>query len=293
MISEEKLVHYLDMNPFSIPKFSKRHDLSGFLKTALVICQAIAFYAITDFVFEIKVFDIDTFMKKTSFVYILVTILIEVYLILSPNRVFWFDFEGLTELNSTLDLHKSSDSGVVVPIIIFFLLAHVSAFTCFTLSSGFVFLTHYLLLISTNYTVTAIKHVLSKSLKAVIDKMIQEDRPVKVVHSFRRVLAHNQTIVEIYSFSVLVGSSGGVFMVVISLTDYWKVYGLYKSCFCFESSHPFLTIASQHFAMFQLLLLGIVSTKQLCDVSLSRFLYRIYEQLLVYIDIFVWFMIKV
>lgn len=120
--------------------------------------------------------------KKTSFIYILVTTLIEVYLILSSNRVFWFDFEGLTEFSSTLDLKTSSDSGVVVPIIIFFLLAHVSAFTCFTLSSGLVFLTHYLLLISTNYTVTAIEHVLSKSLKAVFDKMIQEDRPVKVVH---------------------------------------------------------------------------------------------------------------
>lgn len=281
MISEEKLVHFLDMNPFSIPKFSKRHELSSFLKTALVICQAIAFYAITVFVFEMKVFDIDTFVKKTSFIYISVTILIEVYLILSLNRTFWFDFEGLTELNSTLDLQISSDSGVV-PIITFFLVAHVSAFTCFTLSSGFVFLTHYLLLISTNYTVTAIKHVLSKSLKAVIGKMIQEDLPVKVVHCFRRVLAHNQTIVDIYSFSVLVGLSGGVFMVVISLTEYWKVYGLHKTCFCFESSHPFLTIASQHFAMFQLLLLGIVSTKELSDVSLSLFPYRIYENLLVY-----------
>lgn len=275
MISEEKLLHFLDMNPFSIPKFSKRHELSGFFKTVLVICQAMAFYAIAAFVFEIKVFDIDTFVKKISFIYILVTDLIEIYLILSISRVFWFDFEALTELNSSLDLQTSSDSGVVVPIIIFFLLAHVSAFTCFTLSSGFVFLSHYLLLISSNYTVTAIKHVLSKSLRAVVDKMIHEERPVKVVHCFRRVLAHNQTIVDIYSFSVLVGSSGGVFMVVISLTEYWKVYGLHKSCFCFESSHPFLTIASQHFAMFQLLLLGLVSTKQLSDVSLSRFPYRI------------------
>lgn len=70
-------------------------------------------------------------------------------------------------------------------------------------------------------------------------------------------------------------------MVVISLTEYWKVYGLHKSCFCFESSHPFLTITSQHFAMFKLLLLGIVYTKQLSDVSLSRFPYRKYKNLLV------------
>lgn len=281
MISEEKLVHFLDMNPFSIPKFSKRHELSVLLKTALVICQAIAFYTITAFVFEMKVLDIDTFVRKTSFIYISVTTLLEVYLILSPNRDFWFDFEGLTELNSTLDLQTRSDSGVVVPIIILFLLAHVSAFTCFTLSSGFVFLTHYLLLISANYSVTAITHVLSNSLKAVIDKMIHKDRPVKVLHCFRRVLPQNHKIIDIYSFSVLVGLSGGVFMVVISLVEYWKVYGLHKTCFCFESSHPFLTIASQHFAMFQLLLLGIVSTKQLSDVSFSRFTYRIslYEKL--------------
>lgn len=110
------------------------------------ICQAIEFYAITAFVFEIKVFDIDTFVKKISFIYILVTTLIEVYLTLSLNRVFWFDFEGLTELNSTLDLQTNSDSGVVVPIIIFFLLAHVSAFTCFrfliTLSFTYIFELH-------------------------------------------------------------------------------------------------------------------------------------------------------
>lgn len=55
MISEEDLVKFLDINPFSIPKVYQRHDLPVIFKTVLVVWQAIAVYTLAGFSLEIKV----------------------------------------------------------------------------------------------------------------------------------------------------------------------------------------------------------------------------------------------
>lgn len=268
MISEKKLVRLLDMNPFSVPKLYQRHDLPVFVKTALVLWQVIAVYTLIKLLIETNVFDIDTFVRKLGYAVILVFTMIGIYLILSTNRDHRFSIESLPELNSSLDIATSKyHVGVCITVIVFCLVAHVSAFTFLGTPSEIVFLINYMLFVSTNYTVVGFKHLVSKSTKAVVVKTIQSETPIKVVHRFRQVLTYNQSIEDIYSFSVLVGLSNGVFMILISLITYWNVYGFHKIFDCFESNHPFISIVSQHYAMFQFILLGNVSTKQLNNVS--------------------------
>lgn len=263
MISEEGLVKFLDINPFSIPKVYQRHDLPVIFKTVLVVWQAIAVYTLAVFSLEIKVYDVNTFVRKLSYINILVSTIISLYLICSSKRPNMFNLESLPELYSCLNLPTSKFPGVIILVIIFFLIAHVSAYTCLTISSGIIFMINYLLFASTNYTVTAIKHLVSKSLKTVHYKMVPSESPISFVHYFRQVLAYNHRIEETYSFSVLIGLSGGVFMMCLSLTEYWKCFGLHKICDSYESNHPVISIVSQYYTMCQLLLLAIVSTQQL------------------------------
>lgn len=263
MISEEMLVKFLDLNPFSIPKLCRQHESPVFVKLALVVWQTIALYTSITVLFEMNIFDIETFIYKFSFMYILVSTLITTYLVLSRRR---FNLEGILELSSSFNVPPSTLSDEVIPIIMLFLVAHVTAFTFLAKT---VFVINYLFLASTNYTVIATKRIVSKSMKAVIDKMVRNDirSPLEVLHSFRQVLTHNLSIENTYCVSVLIGLTGGVFMILISLTLYWKVYGLHKTCDCFESKHPFVTVVSQYYAMCQLLLLGLTSSQQQIYVS--------------------------
>lgn len=271
MISEETLVKLVDINPFSIPKLYQHHDLPVIFKAVLVVWQATAFYILTDFAFEVKVIDVDTFVRKLSYINILVSTMIGIYLIWSSKRSRGFNLESLRELNSSPD----SPPGVVLPVIICFLVAHVSAYMCLTISSGIIFIINYVLFASTNYTVIAVKHLVSKSLKSVRYKTVRSESPIEVVHYCRQVLAHSYRIEETYSFSVLVGLFGGVFMMCLSLTEYWKCWGLHKICDSFESNHPFISIISQYYTMCQLLLLGIVSTQQVGNVGILYICHRI------------------
>lgn len=276
MISEERLVRLLDMNPFSIPKLLQRLNLPVCVKTALVVWQVTAVYNLIAFLFEMTVSDVETFVWKLSCTIILVFTLINIYLILSTSRDRRFNFESISELNSSLDLTKSTQLvGGVIPVLVCFLVAHMSAFTFLSIPSEIVFLINYMTFVSTTYTVSGTKHLVSKSMKALIDKMIQSESPINIVRHLRQALLRNQRIEDKYSFSVFVGLCNGIFMILISLTTYWNVYGLHKTCDCFESNHPLITIVSQYYAMFQLFLLGTISTKQLSHVSLFRFLYRI------------------
>lgn len=276
MISEDRLVRLLDMNPFSIPKLRQRHNLPVCVKTVLVMWQVTAVYHLIALLLEMTVSDVETFVWKFSCTVILIFTLISIYLILSTSRDHRFNFERLSELNSSLDLTKSTQHvDGVIPVIVFFLVAHVSAFTFLSNPSEIVFLINYMIFVSTTYTVSGTKHLVSKSMKAVIDKMIQSESPINIARHLRQALLRNQSIEDKYSFSVLLGLSNGVFMILISLTTFWNVYGLHKICDCFEINHPLISIVSQYYAMFQLILLGIVSTKQLSYVSLSRFPYRI------------------
>lgn len=264
MISEEKLIRLLDMNPFSVRKTFKRHDLTMFMKTVLVVWQIIGVYMLIDISFEIKVSDFETFVKKLSYIGIAVYTLFGIYLIVSSNRVHRFILEDLNDFNLSMDLPTSTNSGVIIPVIIFFVVGQMSAFTFLARTP---FLLNFFIFVSTNYTVTATKHLASKTMKALIDKMVKSESPIEVVHHFRQVLTYGHLSEDIFSFSVLSGLSGGVFMILLSLTAYWKAYGLHKICNCFESQHPFVSIVSQYYAMCQLLLLGIVSTNQQGYVS--------------------------
>lgn len=276
MISEETLVKLVDINPFSIPKIYEHHDLPVIFTTVLVVWQAIAFYILTYFAFEVKVIDVDTFVRKLSYINILVSTMIGIYLTLSSKRSRGFNLESLRELNSSLDSPPTiTPPGVVIPVIICFLVAHVTAYTCLTISSGIIFMINYLLFASTNYTVTAVKHLVSKSFKSVRYKTVRSESPIEVVHCCRQVLAYSYRIEEIYSFSVLVGLFGGVFMMCLSLTEYWKCWGLHKICDSFESNHPFISIISQYYTMCQLLLLGMVSTHQVGNVGILCICHRI------------------
>lgn len=276
MISEENLVKLLDINPFSIPKLYQHHDLPVIVKTVLVVWQAIAFYILTDFTFDVKVIDVDTFVRKLSFINILVSTMIGIYLTLSSKRSHGFNLESLRELNSSPDSPPTiTPPGVVIPVIICFLVAHVSAYTCLTISSGIIFMINYLLFASTNYTVTAVKHLVSKSFKYVGHRTVRSESPIEVVHYCRQVLAYSYRIEETYSLSVLVGLFGGVFMMCLSLTEYWKCWGLHKICDSFESNHPFISIISQYYTMCQLLLLGVDSTQQVGNVGILCIFHRI------------------
>lgn len=272
MISEERLVRLLDMNPFSIPKLRQCHNLPVCVKTALVVWQVTAVYNLVTLLFEMTVSDVETFVWKLSCTVILVFTLISIYLILSTSRDRRFNFESISELNSSLDLTNITQHvGGVIPIIVCFLVAHVSAFTFLSIPSEIVFLVNYMIFVSTTYTVSGTKHLVCKSMKAVNNKMIQSEIPINIARHLRQALLCNQRIEDKYSFNVLLGLSNGMFMILISLTTFWNVYGLHKICDCFESNHPLISIVSQYYAMFQLILLGIVSTKQLSYVSLSRF----------------------
>lgn len=245
MISEETLVRLLDMNPFSNPKLCRQYELPVFVKIALTVWKAIAVYTTITVLFKMKVFDIETFVFKLSSIYILISTLICSYLVWSPSRDDCFNLEGLLELSSTLYVPSSrpTHSDIVIPIMICLLVAHVWAFTYLTET---VFVINYLLFACTNYTETASKRIVSKSAKAVIDNMVQKGNPIEVVHNSRQVVTQSQSIEDIYFVSVLIGLTGGVFMILISLTLYWRVYGLLKTCDCFESKHPFVTIFSQY-----------------------------------------------
>lgn len=228
MISEERLVRLLDMNPFSIPKLRQRHNLPVCLKTALVVWQVTAVYNLITLLFEMTVSDVDTFVWKLSCTVILFFTLISIYLILSTSRD-QFNFESISELNSSLDLTKITQHvGGVIPIIVCFLVAHVSAFTFLSIPSEIVFLINYMIFVSTTYTVSGTKHFVSKSMKVVIDKMTQSESLINIVRYLRQALLCNQRIEDKYSFSVLVGLSNGIFMILISLTTFWNAYGLYK-----------------------------------------------------------------
>lgn len=265
MISEETLVRLLDMNPFSNPKLCRQYELPVFAKIALIVWQALAVYTTITVSFKMKVFDIESFVFTLSSIYILISTLISSYLVWSPSRVDCFNLEELLELSSTLDVPSSTHSDIMIPIMICLLVAHVSAFTYLAQN---VFIINYLLFACTNYTLIATKRIVSKRIKAVIDKMVQKDNPIEVVHNFRQVLTQSQGLEDIYFVSVLIGLTGGLFMILISLSLYWKVYGLLKTCDCFESKHPFVTIFSQYYAMCQLLLLGLTSTQQQINVSI-------------------------
>lgn len=287
MISEEKLVRLLDMNPFSIPKLRQRHNLPVCVKAALVVWQVTAVYNLISLLYEMTVSDVETFVWKLSCTVILFFTLISIYLILSTSRDRRLNSESISELNSSLDLTKSTQHvGGVIPVIVCFLVAHVSAFTFLSIPSEIVFLINYMIFVSTTYTVSGTKHLVSKIMKAVIDNMIQSESPIIIARHFRQALLRNQRIEDKYSFSVLIGLSNGMFMMLISLTTFWNIYGLHKSCDCFESNHPFVSIVSQYYAMFQLTLLGIISTKQLSYVSLCRFTYRICKYFLNFLNNF-------
>lgn len=276
MISEARLVRLLDMNPFSIPKLRQHHNLPVCLKTALAVWQVTAVYNLIALLYEMTVSDVETFVWKLSCTLILFFTLISIYLILSTSRDRRFNFEKISELNSFLDLTKSTQNvDGFIPVIVSLLVAHVSSFTFLSIPNEIVFLINYMIFVSTTYTVSGTKHLVSKSMKAVIEKMIQSESPINIALHLRQALLRNQRIEDKYSFSVLVGLSNGIFMILISLTTFWNVYGLHKICDCFESNHPLISIVSQYYAMFQLTLLGIVSTKQLSYVSRSRFPYRI------------------
>lgn len=265
MVSEEKLIRLFDMNPFLVRKTFKGHDLTIFIKSVLVVWQVIGVYKLITVSFEITVFDFETFVKKLSFIGIAVYTLFGIYLIVSSNRGHQFILEDLNDFNSSLDIPTSTDySGVIIPVIIFFVVGHMSAFTFLARTP---FLLNFFVFVSTNYTVTVTKHLASRTMKALIDKMVKSESPIEVVHRFRQVLTYGYMSEDIFSFSVLSGLSGGVFMIFLSLTAYWKAYGLHKICNCFESQHPFVSIVSQYYAMCQLLLLGIVSTNQQGYVS--------------------------
>lgn len=275
MVSEESLVRLLDMNPFSIPKLCQRHNLPVCVKTALVVWQVTAVYNLIALLLEMTVSDVETFVWKLSCTVILVFTLMSFYLILSTNRDPRLNFESVSELNSSLYLTSTQQVGGVIPVIVCFLVAHVSAFTFLSIPSEIIFLINYMIFVSTTYTVSGTKHLVFKSMKDVIDKMILSKSPINIILHLRQALLRNQRIEDKYSFSVLVGLSNGMFMILISLTTFWNVYGLHKICDCFESNHPLITVVSQYYAMFQLILLGIVSTKQRSYVSFSRFPYQI------------------
>lgn len=276
MISEEQLVRFLDMNPFSVRKIYRRHDLTMLIKTVLVVWQVIGVYKTIALSIEINVFDVETFVKKFSYICIAVYTLIGIYLVLSSSRVRWFILEDLNDFNSSLDLPTSTNSGVIIPVIFFCLVGHISAFTFLARTA---FIVNFFVYASTNYTVTAIKHLASKSLKALIDKMVKSESPIEVVHNFRQVLSYDRKSEDIFSFIILTGLSNGVFIIFLSLVAYWKAYGLHQICNCFESNHPFVSIVSEYYAMCQLLLLGIVSTNQQGFVSNVKIFCRIRQHL--------------
>lgn len=233
--------------------------------------QAIAIYTLTAISFEVKIIDVDTFVRKLSYINILVSSMFSIYLVVSSSRANWINLElFIFELTSSLDLPTNKYLGVIIPVIVCFLVAHVSAYTILMISVGITFIVNYSFFASTNYTVTAIKHLVLKSMKAVIFKIVQSERPLEILCSFRQVLAYDHRIEDKYSFSVLIGLSGGVFMMCLSLIEYWKCYGLHKFCNSFESNHPFISTFSQYYSMCQLLLLGIVSTQQLSCVSILK-----------------------
>lgn len=90
MVFEESLVRLLDMNPFSVRKIFKRHDLPIFIKIVIVVWQLISVYELIASSLKINVFDVETFVIKLSFIYISIYTLVGIYLIVTSNRVHRF-----------------------------------------------------------------------------------------------------------------------------------------------------------------------------------------------------------
>lgn len=162
------------MSPFSIPKLRQHHNLPVCVRTALVVWQVTAVHNLIALLLEMTVSDVETFVWKLSCTVILIFTLISIYLILSTSRDRRLNFESISEPNSSLDLTKSTQHvGGVIPVIVCFLVDHLSAFTFLTIPSEIVFLINYKMFVSTTYIVSGTKHLVSKSMKAVVDKMIQ------------------------------------------------------------------------------------------------------------------------
>lgn len=134
------------------------------------------------------------------------------------------------------------------------------------------------LIINIYYTfqVAGLKHMISKRVKLVVDRLLEEneEETFGMFLSLRTILNYNTTVNKTHSFRIASGLGNGMLTLLSSLCAYWRVYGLRDPRDCYELNNPYLTPFVHGTAVFEMLVLAIPA-RQISD-SVSHPAYLMY-----------------
>ncbi|KAG8280457.1 hypothetical protein J6590_081913 [Homalodisca vitripennis] len=166
--------------------------------------------------------------------------------------------EDLINVDLVLENTMSSQTDYFYVVIILIMIIQMFSFLRFTLKMSMInvnIMNRYITVFSA-FQAVLMKHMVFKRMNCIQEKAKNTDDVLELLRTSRSILGLNQTINETFSMRTTNAVASGLVVLLLSLSAYWRVYGLHKDTDCYEYISPVFALLMQGHIITVLFFLG-------------------------------------
>ncbi|KAG8244722.1 hypothetical protein J6590_015259 [Homalodisca vitripennis] len=202
---------------------------------------------------QFPVTDIQSFVYLLGWATGLMSILGNVYTVWAYHSC--GSLKGIFDSDIELGLTSSEEDFILLPILFSFVPHILAFFRLVTVPSSIGALDTFM----SSYTcrrMSVIKHLITKRVKAGVANLTARYDILNEFLSVRRVLDYNRKVNNAFTLRVTLGLTEGLTTFLLSVSAFWRVYGLKNIYDCFEFRSPVGTVLFTGHVMFDLIFMS-------------------------------------
>ncbi|KAG8289817.1 hypothetical protein J6590_096833 [Homalodisca vitripennis] len=202
---------------------------------------------------QFPVTDIQSFVYLLGWATGLMSILGNVYTVWAYHSC--GSLKGIFDSDIELGLTSSEEDFILLPILFSFVPHILAFFRLLTVPSSMRALDTFM----SSYTcrrMSVIKHLITKRVKAGVANLTARYDILNEFLSVRRVLDYNRKVNNAFTLRVTLGLTEGLTTFLLSVSAFWRVYGLKNIYDCFEFRSPVGTVLFTGHVMFDLIFMS-------------------------------------
>lgn len=270
MVSENVFANIYDCIPFLFPKIrSENEKESTLIAIVFVVLETATCVTLVPSLLKrihSNTSDMSNFVETFNSFYYLLSSALNVFFHLKPMYRSYIFLEDILKFEKSFGVEKSNEFDSFLFLILLIISTTTFALLWFVPLMKDLYALNLLLNIYFTFQVVGMKHMISKRVKMVVDKLLEEkeEETFGLFLSLRTILSYNTTVNKTNTFRIANGMGNGISTLLASLCAYWRVYGLRYPYDCYERNNPYLTPFVHGTAVFEMLFLA-TPARQLSD----------------------------